>query len=124
MQRALLRALLRSFLGGLRRSLLLRLRLGGLLRRLWLHILRCSLAQFRLRGLLRRLLAEPPAATATFGDAVGDQGDGLLERHGLRRDLLRDGGVDLAPFHVVAVAAVMQRDRLAVLGMCADRLAG
>ncbi len=105
------RALLRGFLGGLRSLLRGRLLLFGL--RLT-ALGAASLSSGFGAAFFAAFFADRPAATAAaLVGAVGDQADGLVERQDSGSIVLRDRGVDLAPLHIVAVAAVVQRDRLA-----------
>ena len=70
-------------------------------------------------GAWRRLLA----AGAARGARV-EQADGLLERDGLRRHVGRQRGVDAVMADIGAVAAVLDHDRAALVGMIAERAAG
>src|ERR1017187_7757664 len=53
-----------------------------------------------------------------------EQDDGFVERHGFRRLVARERGVDAIVTDIGPVAAVLNDDRTALVGMLAQRFAG
>src|SRR5262245_15640645 len=88
------------------------------------------LASSRLGGLLASLLGgsfllgRGLLAIAAARRAGVEENDRLLEGNRLRRHIGRQGGVDAIVTRIGSVAAVLDHDRTALVGMVAERAAG